>query len=258
MREKPRAQAELKTVPAEPQSVRSWVVGILAVTILAGAGYFVQLVGDPAAFPIRKVKVEGDFRHLAPQYVEKLVSGAVNGGFFSVDVETIRQRILEEPWLYDVAVQRVWPDTIRVSIKEQEPVAYWGENALLNGQADIFAPDRQSFPPDLVALQGPIGSETDVLRRFRSAQSQFGPRGLRITRLTLSERRAWVIEVAGGTTIVIGRHAIDQRLERFSRAYDSMLKDHWARIATIDLRYTNGFAIRERAASDGEIKARNG
>jgi cell division protein FtsQ len=227
------------------------LAAVVTFGMLVVLGYTGRQLADPASLPIRKVAVEGDFRHLNPDHVQSLVSSAVDAGFFGINVRAIREKLLDEPWLYDASIRRVWPDTLRVSIREQEPVAYWGEHALLNEEADIFVPERETMPPNLPILNGPVGTELEVLKHYQVIRKQFAHSGLKVVRVDLSERRAWTIETEGGTRVVIGRHSIEERLSRFGRGFELALKHHWEKIGVVDLRYTNGFAITERAARTG-------
>lgn len=257
---KGQAVAKPEPAPKKPAGLRIalWLGALCALALLGGAGYFARLISDPAAIPIRKVTVEGDFVHLTQEHVQKLVSEAVHGGFFQVDVAAIRSRILDEPWLYDANVRRVWPDTISVSIREQQAVAAWGETSLLNAEGDIFAPDAATLPTGLVRLRGPVGTELEVLSTYRSIESRLARLGLHVAALSLSDRRALVLELAGGTTVIVGKHAVENRLARFQRVFDTLLREHWAQIAVVDLRYTNGFAIRRRDEVPGAEKPGRG
>ena len=224
-----------------------FTVGVIAFLMFAGGGYLGQKLFDPSAFPITKIAVEGEFHQITSEHVEALVSNAVHGGFFSVDVANVRNRILDDPWIFDAAVQRVWPDTVRVSIREQSAIARWGEYALLNQFADIFVPDTSELPSNLPTLNGPIGTEAELLSRYETARRRLSNLGLMIARVEMSDRGAWVVELTGGTTLVVGREELDQRLSRFTRAFDHFLKESWEKVDSIDLRYTNGFAVREKA-----------
>jgi len=227
-----------------------FIFGLLGFVMFAYGGYLTQQLLDPAAFPIRKIAVDGEFKHLNAEHVERVVSSAINGGFFGIDVAEVRARILNEPWIFDASVRRVWPDSIRVSISEQHAVARWGEYALLNQYADIFVPDLDIVPRGLVHLDGPIGTEVEVLSRYRKIQKKLDEVGLRVVSVNLSERRAWSIGIENGATLMFGRQSVDLRLDRFNRAYSRVLKAGWNHIATVDLRYTNGFAITEKAATE--------
>ena len=222
------------------------IVGLMAFLMFLYGGFLGEQLFDPAAFPIRKIAVEGEFHNLTAEHVQAVVSKAVHGGFFDVDVAKVRARILDEPWVFDAAVRRVWPDTIRVSIREQVGVARWGEYGLLNKYADIFVPNSNAIPPNLVVLDGPIGTEGEILARYFSVKRTLDNVGLQAARIRLSDRRAWVVEIENGATLIVGRHFVAERLGRFSRAFEHVLKDNWMRVALVDLRYTNGFAIREK------------
>ena len=224
------------------------IIGVLAFLMFLYTGFLAQQLFDPLAFPIRKIAVDGEFHHLTAEHMQKVVSNAVHGGFFDVDVASVRAHILDEPWVSDATVRRVWPDMIRVSISEQVAVARWGEYALLNPVADIFVPEASAIPRDLVAFNGPIGTEEEMLQRFFFMRKILHSIGLHVETIRLSERRAWVVELESGATLMIGRHGVDERLVRFSRAFEHVLKDNWAQIALVDLRYTNGFSIREKVS----------
>ena len=246
-RSRQRAQATPRVAP-RPLRLGRWLwVGVAVFVVLGAPRLFSHLV-KPGDFPIRKVKVDGDFRHLAPGAIESLVSSAVQGGFFEVDVQKIRARIMREPWVQDATVTRAWPDAIRVSIREQRPVARWGETALLSAQTQVFAPEKSTVPPGLVKLSGPKGSEAEVWATYRQIQESVEPLKLKVVDVALSERRAWRIVLEDGTTLVLGRHFLTERLGRFVRAWPDVLAPNWTRVSSLDLRYTNGFAVRPRNA----------
>ncbi len=229
---------------------RSLLVSIsVALAIAVGcAGYWSQFVLEPNALPIRKIAVEGEFRKLDPQRIRDLVTDAVRGGFFDIDVQGVRDRILLEPWLAEASVRRVWPDTLVVTVREQQAVAYWGEHSLLNADGDIFAPPRASFPPHLTPLTGPVGSEIEVLTQLTTLTERFAPHGLQVAGIALSERRAWEVKLSNGIRLRLGRAALSERVHRFAQIYASILRPVEERVDVVDLRYTNGFALKMRAA----------
>lgn len=240
---------------ATPRRPLGWLFALLAVALVAAALTVIEELRDPMAFPIRRVTVDGDFRYLAPANLRKTVADAVRGGFFHVDVQQVRETILDEPWVREATVQRLWPDTLHVSIVEQRPVAYWGEHALLNDAGDLFVPARASFPPGLMRLDGPVGTELETLDAWHHAAARLRPLGLELAAVSLSERRALTLRLTDGALLVLGRRATHDRLERFVAAYQKMLRDNWMRIAVVDLRYTNGFSIRERVAEAAQAAA---
>ena len=245
------AQAKPKIKARQrPPSVTVIGFSLMLLATLGGLALVAVSLSDPAALPIRKIMVEGNFNHLTTERIEARVVEAVNVGFFRLDVDEIREMLLDEPWIFDATIRRVWPGTLRVSIVEQNPVAYWGSNALLNQFADIFVPLEQEIPLGLVRLNGPVGSESEVLERYQFISGLLAENRLRPAAVHLSERHAWTVTLNDGHRIVIGRREFEHRLRRFAFAYEQGLKAFWHRIGSVDLRYTNGFAVGAAAAEE--------
>ena len=244
------SQAVVKVPPAA-QSLPSPTVIAFSLILLATIGviaWAASELSDPTALPIRRVHIEGEFKHLDPEHLQEVVVGVVDAGFFRVDVARVRERLLDEPWIREATIRRVWPESLHVSIVEQTPVARWGEQALLNKQGDIFAPPREALPARMVRLDGPLGAEVEVLTAYRHMRTRLAGIGLDIVALELSARHAWRLELAGGKEIAFGRRDVETRLVRFLAAWRQGLGDVWPRIGRVDLRYTNGFAVSEQAA----------
>ncbi len=225
---------------AVPRSLVS-LLFVLLVVILCALGVWRLL--DPATLPIRHVRIEGNFQHLSPEKMQTLVSDVIRGGFFNLNVMTIKEALLREPWVYWVVVQRVWPDGLSVHVKEQIPIAHWNEQALLNSSAQVFSPEQASSIEGLPFLTGPAETQSLLLDRYRRIQHAMRPFDIKIISLRLSERRAWQIQLDGGPLVILGRNDVDSRIDRFTRSLLASLSEELSRIKQIDMRYTNGFAI---------------
>jgi cell division protein FtsQ len=232
-----------------PVSATTMIFLVMVVATVIGMVWLARELSDPAALPIRRVMVEGEFKHLTTEHVQRAVVGAVHAGFFGVDVTDIRRLLQDEAWIRDANVSRMWPDGLHVTIVEQIPVARWGDYGLLNERADIFVPAAEDLPRDLVQLNGPLGSEQEVLERFAYIRDELATIGLKAVALSLSDRRAWTITTEGGREILLGRRSLEERLARFKWGYTKGLNAAWERIGHVDMRYTNGFAVGERGSA---------
>ena len=65
-----------------------------------------------------------------------------------------------------------------------------------------------------------------------------------MVRLQLNERRAWKFELENGLSIVLGRKDFESRVERFVNVVINNLGEKSSQAREIDMRYTNGFAVR--------------
>lgn len=193
--------------------------------------------------PIKQVRVEGDFTRLSPVDLQLLVTDKVRGGFFNLDVDAVRLALLDEPWVNEVTVKRVWPDGLRVIVIEQVPVVRWGDAGLLNAKGEYFSPDPATIPVSLPLLSGPVGSEKNLLERFSAMQEQVKSIGFDIAALTLDERRAWSFQFNNGIKVILGRRDFEERFSRVLTLIPTTISGRIEQTESIDMRYTNGFSI---------------
>ncbi len=221
--------------------------------ILVLIGVATYKITDPETLPIKNVGVAGEFSHMSPATLQARVSDVVRGGFFSVNVDMIQDALLQEPWIHEVAVKRVWPDRITVTIREQVPVARWGNKGLLNAEAEVFSPDPASYPAGLPVVSGPENSSRQVMDYFRRIQGIL-PEGVRLQQLSLSERRSWELQLDTGPIIRLGKTGIITRLQRLLEYLPADSAVSMDKIEYIDMRYTNGFALMKKTDNKVQIE----
>lgn len=226
---------------------------VFTAVILLLLGFTGSKVIDPETLPIRNVSVAGDFTHLSPTRLQNRVSNVVRGGFFSVNVEKIQQVLLEEPWIRDVSVKRVWPDRITVTIREQTAVAQWGNEGLLNENAEIFRPEHSTFPAGLPVVNGPENSSAHVLEMLGRIR-EILPRDFSVRQLTMSERRSWELTLDSGPVIRLGKAGVIKRMQRFLEHLPAEGLNSMAQIQYIDMRYTNGFALSRKPENKAALE----
>src|SRR5690606_22808530 len=117
--------------------------------------------------PINTVRLESRLESVTEEEVRMLLARYTESGFLGVGVRALRAELERNPWVARATVRRVWPDALVIRIDEETPVARWGDTELLNADGLVFAPPMRGTESDLPALNGPKGSETMLLTRFR-------------------------------------------------------------------------------------------
>lgn len=256
IRRKPPAQAQRRSVEQPAQRFGRmpwrWVLGTLsAVLLITAGGYGVRWLLDPHTLPIQRVQISGQFQHLTSAQLQEAVAGTVVGGFFTVNVEAVMRAARTLPWVDTASVRRVWPDTLRLEVVEQVPLARWGEHDLLNRRGERFSPPADTLPSGLPELQGPDGLEATLTASYYEMGKALAPDGLKIIRLIQDPRRSWHVGLDNGIELRLGHDNAYTHLLRFVRLYPKVLATRATEIATVDLRYTNGFAVAWNHPPDG-------
>lgn len=228
------------TLPSRRSAGQILAAVMIMAIMVAGASYLLQ----PETLPIKQVRIEGEFRQLSQTDLQAIVQAHLHGGLFSVNVAAVRDAVRAEPWVREVWVQRVWPDTLQVSIREQVAVARWGDTGFIGQDGDYFQPAAARMSAQLPLLIGPDGAQAQMAAKLELAQELLVPLGLQLERLEVSERRAWSFTTATGLEVILGRDDFEQRLQRFVDLVPRSLGDRLGEAAYVDMRYTNGFAVR--------------
>jgi cell division septal protein FtsQ len=80
-----------------------------------------DLVLHASALQVTRIAVHGNVR-LSSGEVKALVDGLRGTNIITADLPAYRARLLESPWVSDVALRRVLPSTIEVFVSERRPI----------------------------------------------------------------------------------------------------------------------------------------
>jgi cell division protein FtsQ len=229
----------------------SWRL-ILKAVILTGFivcfSFFVMQFKNIESFPIHHVKIFGA-QHVDHESVQKLIFPLVSRSFFGIDVDKIKERILQLPWVAQVVVRRTWPDLVVVSINEKKPVALWNNNSLLSSAGELFTPQMGTYPTNLPQLMGPAGEQIMMSQYYDKINGILSPLHSKITRLELTPSMAWSLTLDNGMKLTIGHKDILTRLNHFVKVYSKIVGDRVFDVEYIDLRYPNGMAVKWKSVT---------
>lgn len=205
-------------------------------------------------FALTTIEVKTPVAHVTEAQIRLVAERQVRGTFFTVDLENVRGSLEKLPWVREARVERRWPDTLVVSLVEHVPLARWNDNALVSDTGEVFV---AAVDDALPRLSGPDDSSAEVVAAYRRHQAALGPLGMRIDEMRLTPRRAWRIRLDNGMQLALGREKTDTRVARFVALYPRLFgarpqpaADGSATAAepvlplTVDLRYSDGFAVR--------------
>ncbi len=218
-------------------------LSVSVIILLAVGSIWVWLtIHQAGVLPIKTVKISGTFNHLTNAEIERVAMPYVDTGFFSVDLNGLSQSLLNIPWVAAVSVTRIWPDTLKIAITEQQAYVRWN-NGMLNANGQAFYPAQQTIPTDLPWLQGPQGQQQQIVATYQKMRTMLAKSGLAIVQLQLNDRWAWSLLLNNGIKLLIGRGHAEQHLTRFVNVYQKVLAARAADVAQVDLRYPNGMAV---------------
>ncbi len=229
-----------------------FLCGLLTIAVLLAA----KILSNET-LPIRSVQIGGVFYYVEAEEVKQRIAPVIQGNFFTVNIEEIQHSVRSHPWIEKVTIHRVWPDTLRVYVVEQTPVAQVSKQELVNDKGQRFAGGLHARLPDLPAFTGPEEYYPAMTRKYLALKKALAGQQVRVRKVEVTPRRAWKILLSNGVLIKLGRKDIDQRLARLIRVYPGALSGRISSIQVIDMRYTNGFAVKWKRKWNSGDKNKN-
>ncbi|MFC5498656.1 cell division protein FtsQ/DivIB [Caenimonas terrae] len=252
--------------PALPQPFDVKLMNFTATVIFAAAGVVLLaaalwwLVRNPA-FSIGAITVQGDVTHTNAVTLRANVAPHLAGNFFTVSLQETRDAFQAVPWVREAVVRREFPNRLRVTLREHQAVAFWGEDSemkLVDSFGEVFEANPGDVEQDnLPRLKGPEGQSLQVLQMYEALRPLFDPLDLSIERIALSAHGSWTAELDSGARIELGRGSQQEVLERTRRFVQTLTQvtarynRHADSLVSADLRHGDGYAVRLRGVTTG-------
>ncbi len=218
------------------------MVSIIGATLLIAIWLTSGLMGA-SKWPIRWLDVNGPFQRVSADQVKSALVDEVDGGFFSVNLERVRLRAEEIPWVSHAQARKQWPETIEVRVLEHQAVAHWGKGQLINDEGEAFTVPAAEQIQGLPYLSGPQEQVENVVTLWQQVNKRLQGLSLEVQDLRVYERGAWELKLSTNTTVRLGREDVLPRLQRLVSSWESLTQQGSRIPVSIDLRYTNGFSV---------------
>ena len=230
--------------PNTLRRIRGWFYVIAFLSLIGGGVMWLQ--HSPSSLPVKHVVLNGEWQYADSKALQTIAQQYGAGNILGVDLNEVQSAFLAVPWIADAQVRRRLPDTIEINLTERHPIAYWGNNKLVDSEGRVFVVDSKLALP---TFEGPSGSEKTMVEQFVIFQTKLTENKLAIAKLIYTPRSAWSIVLDNGVTVHLGRENINERLIYFTQIWSELLAKQAATLAYVDMRYKDGFATQTRQAA---------
>ena len=223
-----------------------WLVFLLLpLTLLLFIWGIGSWLSNPKNLVIQNVQVDGDFNYADREKVSAIIRPFVNTNLHLLDVKALLAELEFEPWVRSVVLTKVWPDKVWIEVVEQVPVAFWGDDRLVNSYGDIFDASLPEKKGEIPVLFHPDNQGTAMIKKYVNVQQWLKalPQNIGISEFIEDARGAWQLKLTNGLVVEVGNTDHKKRLQRFVVGYTRVLLTEANRLRKVDLRYSNGFAV---------------
>lgn len=207
---------------------------------------------------IERIIVQGARIHSAEDIV-KMTGINANAKMHNVDLSTIRQRLLNQPYIKQALLQRQYPDALAIVIVEREPIAILSESQLryIDEEGVMLPHIETPVKFDLPLISGIDGLDSvkngqtinseEILRAIEVLKTSFATGTSRlISEINMNNKNDInLYSVDGGVLIVLGRGDIETKFRKLQSFWNNFVNSNNVyRLQYIDLRYEGQIVVK--------------
>lgn len=179
------------------------------------------------------------------QKLQQTMSQQAINGFFTTDLQALRDIAIGLDWIDQVSVTRDWQQGIVVTALPRQAVANFGTERVVDAKGVVFVPaDSQELAQSQFAtLQGEINQAPVIMQQLQQINDWYTPLGMQVEDIILTPRMTWLIRFDNGLRVIVDNENTAQKLLSLSQLLDNQLNPQLDNIQSIDLRYKNGFTV---------------
>ena len=255
--------------PAKRKGATTWMSWRAARIVVCAAltGYAayraVDLVVSASALQVQYISVHGNVR-LSAGEVRALVEGLRGTSILTVDLPAYRRRLLDSPWVADVALRRVLPSTVEVFVSERQPMGVCRMRSQLylvdrsGNVIDEFGPQYAEF--DLPIIDGLVRPQSsgqpalderraDLAARVIDAIAPRTDLARQVSQIDVSDLHDAVVLLEGDPALLhLGEDRFLERLQAYADVAPA-LRERVPDIDYVDLRFEDRLYVRPVAAA---------
>tara|TARA_B100000470_G_scaffold37084_2_gene26200 strand:+ start:14200 stop:14928 length:729 start_codon:yes stop_codon:yes gene_type:complete len=182
-------------------------------------------------------EIDGELTTQAYKY-DDLIKPLLKNKYL-LNLNQIKSKVSENPWVLNVETQRIFWNRIKVSIKKHDIAMRWGSQGYISSQGILFKPNLT------INSNAPIGLVAEARVKnfyydFTQYQSILDP--IKIS--TFERNSIDELTLDNNIKVILGHQKQNERLEIFVRSFEKLKKYKKIRTRGIfDMRYPNGFAL---------------
>lgn len=154
------------------------------------------------------------------------------------------QNLYDSSWVKQVRVKTTHPETVKIDVKEYQPIAVLNEEFYLTQDGNLINPRKVNIKLEIVSLKGPSQEKENLLKVSHQVQSQLNRLSKRISIIQLSSDDTLRITTNDELVIVMNFRNFRDQLDRLEEFISfELISGKIDFIKQMDLRYKKGISV---------------
>ena len=190
-------------------------------------------------FPIDEVKIISSEKNYNENKLDEYISSLYGNDLLLVDIDIIQKKIMSDDQIRYAEIKKSFPSTLEITIFHHKPIAQYGNKILTsNGTLIDHLQDKNRFP----VIIDHYNDATFAKDIFMFSTEQLDMIRLNIDKIEIYHS---LIRIYTDSLVLISdRSNFKKNIKRLILSFDEIHRVYEKKVTSIDMRYSNGFAIK--------------
>lgn len=194
---------------------------------------------DHFVYPIDEVEIISTTSNHSNEQLNGIINSLQGSDLLTLDLNILKNKILTDGWIKDVEIKKSFPSKLQIVIIPQEPIAIYNLQILMKDGSILEA---KILPEDLAIIVDNTHKPLESLNTLILCKEMLMKIDLDIRKLEIHDS---LVKIYTPSTVLISdRVNIEINLQRLIASFVNLQRLFDKDIKSIDMRYSNGFAIK--------------
>ena len=190
-------------------------------------------------YPIDEVEIVSTTSNHNNNKINVIVESLQGSDLLSLDLNMLKKKIISDGWIKDVEIKKSFPSKLEIVLVPQEPYAVYNSQILMKDGSVL---ESKALPENLVIVVDKTNNKLDALKVLMLCNEMLHKIDLNIKKLEIHDS---LIKINTSSNLLISdRKNLELNLKRLIESYGNLQRLFKKDIKSIDMRYSNGFAIK--------------
>jgi cell division protein FtsQ len=171
--------------------------------------------------------------------LDKFISSLYGNDLLLIDIDIIQKKIMSDDQIRYAEIKKSFPSTLEITIFHHKPVAQYGNKILTRNGSLIDHPEHKNRLPVIIDHYNNATFAKDI---FMFSTEQLEMISLNIDKIEIYHS---LIRIYSDSLVLISdRYNFKKNIKRLILSIDEIHRVSGKKVTSIDMRYSNGFAIK--------------
>ena len=190
-------------------------------------------------YPIDEIIITSKDKKYDEKMINTYIDSLYDKNLLTIDIDEVQANIMTDKWIRDAEISKSFPSTLDIKIIQHMPIAKYNSDIVTSTGILIESSDSYKYLPAIIDYSNDIKSASHILLLSLKYLKKID---LQVQKIIIHHSLIKIYTT--DILLITDKEKFKINLERLTASFKKIYKVYDKKITSIDMRYSNGFAIK--------------